>query len=73
MHLLPPVARFYVLAVVAAGAWLVVSAIAGLHLTHPAAFGALMLLAVLSSIFKIAVPMPASFNAQPLNMSLASQ
>ena len=71
MQLLPLVARIYVLAVVAAGLWLAGSALAGLDFTRPGAFGALLLLAVLTSIFKVSVPMPAPLNAQPLTMSLA--
>ena len=71
MHSLPLSARLYVLAVVAAGGLLAASALARLHITHPAAFGALLVLAVLTSVFKVSVPMPAPLNAQPLTMSLA--
>src|SRR4029079_10388902 len=71
MQSLPLVARIYVLAVTAMGAWLAASAVAGLHITHPAAFAALLVLACLSSVFKVTVPMPAPVNAQPLTMSLA--
>src|SRR5215207_1354948 len=71
MQSLPLVARIYVLAVVAAGAWLAASAAAGLHLAHPTTFAAMLVLAVLTSIFKVSVPMPAPLNAQPLTMSLA--
>ena len=71
MHSLPLAARLYVLAVVAAGGLLAASALVRLHITHPAAFGALLVLAVLTSVFKVSVPMPAPLNAQPLTMSLA--
>ena len=71
MKSLPLVARIYVLAVVAAGAWLAASALAALHLTHPATFAAMLVLAVLTSVFKVSVPMPAPLNTQPLTMSLA--
>jgi hypothetical protein len=71
MHSLPLAARLYVLAIVAAGGLLAASALARLHITHPAAFGALLVLAVLTSVFKVSVPMPAPLNAQPLTMSLA--
>src|SRR4051812_5979533 len=71
MQSLPIVARVYVLAVVAAGAWLGVSSVVGLHLDRPGLFTALLLLSVVTSIFKISVPMPAKFAAQPLTMSLA--
>jgi diguanylate cyclase (GGDEF)-like protein len=71
MQLLPLVARIYVVAVVVAGAWLAAASVAGLHLTQPGTFGALLLLAVLTSVFKVSVPMPAPLNAQPLTMSLA--
>ena len=39
-------------AVTAMGVWLVASAMAGLHVTHPAAFAALLVLAVLTSILR---------------------
>jgi diguanylate cyclase (GGDEF)-like protein len=71
MQSLPLVARIYVLTVVAAGTWLAASALAGLRLDRPTPFIALLVLAVLTSVFKVAVPMPAALNAQPLTMSLA--
>jgi diguanylate cyclase (GGDEF)-like protein len=71
MQSLPLVARIYVLAVVAVGTGLAVSAVAGLQFTHLAASAAMLALAVITSIFKIAVPMPAHLKRQPLTMSLA--
>ncbi len=71
MQSLPLVARVYVLAIVAAGTWLAASAVAGLQLGQPVTFGALLVLAVLTSVFKVSVPMPVPLNAQPLTMSLA--
>jgi diguanylate cyclase (GGDEF)-like protein len=71
MQSLPLVARVYVMAVAAAGAWLAASALAGLQLEYPTTFGALLVLAVLTSVFKVSVPMPAPLNAEPLTMSLA--
>ncbi|MEO5823960.1 MAG: diguanylate cyclase [Vicinamibacteraceae bacterium] len=71
MKSLPLVARVYVLAIAAAGVWLAASAAGGLQFTQPTTFGALLILAVLTSIFKVSVPMPAALNHQPLTMSLA--
>jgi diguanylate cyclase (GGDEF)-like protein len=71
MQSLPLVARVYVLAVVAAGAWLTGSAMAVLRFPRPGTFAALLVIAILTSIFKVAVPMPAALAAQPLTMSLA--
>ena len=71
MQSLPLVARVYVLTVTAAGAWLAASALVGLRHTHLPTFTAMLVLAVLTSVFKIAVPMPATLNREPLTMSLA--
>ena len=71
MQSLPLVARVYILAIVAAGSWLAAAALANLQVTRPATFGAMLVLAVLTSVFKVSVPMPAPLNAQPLTMSLA--
>ena len=71
MQSLPFVARVYVLAVVAAGVFVGASSLLGLRLDHPGLFVALLFLSVVTSIFKISVPMPAKFAAQPLTMSLA--
>src|SRR5690349_708936 len=71
MQSLPLVARIYVLAVVAVGTGLAAAAVAGLRFTQPATFAAMLALAVITSIFKISVPMPAPLNRQPLTMSLA--
>jgi len=69
MKSLPLAARVYVLAVVAVGALLSAYSVLTLRIVQPAPFVWLLLLAVVASIFKIAVPMPAS--SQPLNLSLA--
>ena len=69
MKSLPFVARVYVLAVVAVGGLLCARSILTLTIDQPAPFLWLLLLAVVASVFKIAVPMPAS--SQPLNLSLA--
>jgi diguanylate cyclase (GGDEF)-like protein len=68
MKSLPLAARVYVLAVVAVGALLGARSVLSLTI-DPAPFLWLLLLAVVASVFKIAVPMPAS--SQPLNLSLA--
>jgi diguanylate cyclase (GGDEF)-like protein len=71
MQSLPLVARVYVLAVVAAGTAVAVLAFRDLRIAQTGPFAALLLVAVLASVFKIQVPMPASLAAQPLTMSLA--
>jgi diguanylate cyclase (GGDEF)-like protein len=71
MQSLPLVARAYVLAVVAAGTAIAGLAFRDLRIARPGPFAALLVLAVLASIFKIQVPMPAALAAQPLTMSLA--
>jgi diguanylate cyclase (GGDEF)-like protein len=71
MQSLPLVARIYVLTVTAAGAWLAAAALVEVRHTHLPTFAAMLVLAVLTSVFKIAVPMPATLNREPLTMSLA--
>jgi diguanylate cyclase (GGDEF)-like protein len=71
MRALPLAARVYVSAVVLLGLWLGGSSLVALRVTRPGPFVALLVLAVVTSIFKIAVPMPAALAAQPLTMSLA--
>ena len=62
MKSLPLAARVYVLAVVAVGALLGARSVLSLTI-DPAPFLWLLLLAVVASVFKIAVPMPASLSA----------
>ena len=71
MFALPLAARLYVSAIVLLGTWLGAASLTAFRLTRPAPFLALLVLAIVTSIFKIAVPMPAALAAQPLNMSLA--
>jgi len=71
MQSLPLIARVYVLAVTAAGGWLALVALGGLRQAHLPTFAAMLALAVITSVFKISVPMPATLNRQPLTMSLA--
>ncbi len=71
MRTLPPAARVYVIAVLALGAAICGVTLSTLNLDRPLEFLALLFVAIVASIFKIAVPLPRALAHSPLTMSLS--
>ena len=71
MRTLPPVARAYVVAILILGALTAAATLVTITVDRPTQFLALLLCAVVASIFKFSVPLPRVMAAAPLTMSLA--